>query len=178
MTLARLWSGDIYKGVDVTIRALPKIAQVFPEVRYFVIGRGDNQPRLAKLAQDLGVSVSVVFAGFVPESELIEHYRLADAYVMPSQEGFGIAYLEGMACGIPVLSGDDDGSADPLQNGKLGWQVPHRDDNAVANACIEILTREDPRCDGEWLREQGIAHFGMEEFQRHVKEMILGGESI
>jgi glycosyltransferase involved in cell wall biosynthesis len=174
MTVARLWSGDIYKGVDVTIRALGKIAEVFPEVKYLVIGRGDDQPRLAKLAEDLGVSDRVVFAGFVPNSELIDHYRLADAYVMPSQEGFGIVYLEAMACGIPVLSGDNDGSADPLQDGKLGWQVPYRDENAVAQACIEMLTGKDQRCDGEWLREQAIAYFGMDGFQRRIKEAILG----
>ncbi|MBD2209612.1 glycosyltransferase family 4 protein [Nostoc linckia FACHB-104] len=172
MTVARLWSGDIYKGVDVTIRALPQVLEVFPEVKYLVIGRGDDQPRLAQLAQDLGVSDRVIFAGFVPTEELISHYRLAEAYIMPSQEGFGIVYLEAMACGIPVLSGDDDGSADPLQDGQLGWRVPHRDPNAVAAACIEILTGHDQRCDGDWLRQQAIALFGMDALQKRLQELI------
>ncbi|MFK0731145.1 MAG: glycosyltransferase family 4 protein [Gloeotrichia echinulata IR180] len=175
MTVARLWSGDIYKGVDVTIRALPQLAQTCPEVKYLVIGRGDDQPRLAQLAKDLGVSDRVVFAGFVPTEELIAHYRLADAYIMPSQEGFGIVYLEAMACGVPVLSGDDDGSADPLQDGKLGWRVPHRDPNAVAAACIEILAFKDQRCDGQWLREQAIALFGKDAFQQRLQELLLLG---
>ncbi|MEH2051672.1 glycosyltransferase [Nostoc sp.] len=173
MTVARLWSGDIYKGVDVTIRALSQIAQVFPEVKYLVIGRGDDQPRLAQLAKDLGVSDRVVFAGFVATEELMEHYRLADAYIMPSQEGFGIVYLEAMACGVPVLSGDDDGSADPLQDGKLGWRVPHRSPDAVAAACIEMLQGDDQRCDGDWLREQAIALFGIDAFQQHLQKILL-----
>ncbi|WP_082803647.1 MULTISPECIES: glycosyltransferase family 4 protein [unclassified Anabaena] len=172
MTVARLWSGDIYKGVDMTIRALPKIAQVFPDVKYLVIGRGDDQPRLAKLAQDLGVSDRVVFAGFVPTDDLVSHYRLADAYIMPSQEGFGIVYLEAMACGVPVLSGDDDGSADPVQDGKVGWRVPHRDPEAVAAACIEILKGDDQRCDGQWLREQAIANFGMEALKQQLLSLL------
>jgi glycosyltransferase involved in cell wall biosynthesis len=172
MTVARLWSGDIYKGVDVTIRALPKIVEAFPEVKYLVIGRGDDQPRLAKLAEDLGVSSRVVFAGFVPTEDLIAHYRLADAYIMPSQEGFGIVYLEAMACGVPVLSGDADGSADPLQDGKLGWRVPHRNPDAVAAACLEILCGDDKRCDGLWLREQAIAHFGIEAFQQQLSALV------
>jgi glycosyltransferase involved in cell wall biosynthesis len=172
MTVARLWSGDIYKGVDVTIRALPKISQIFPEIKYLIIGRGDDQPRLAQLAQDLGVSDRVVFAGFVPTEDLIAHYRLADAYIMPSQEGFGIVYLEAMACGIPVLSGDDDGSADPVQDGKVGWRVPHRDSEAVAAACIEILKGEDQRCDGQWLREQAIANFGMVAFRQQLLSLL------
>lgn len=174
LTVARLWSGDIYKGVDVTIRALPDVAKVFPEVKYLVIGRGDDQPRLAKLASDLGVSDRVVFAGFVPTEELIEHYRLADAYIMPSQEGFGIVYLEAMACGVPVLSGDADGSADPLQDGKLGWRVPHRDPNAVAAACKEILTGDDRRCDGQWLRSQAIAIFGVNALQQQLSLRVKG----
>jgi len=172
MTVARLWSGDIYKGVDVTIQALSKIADVFPSVKYLVIGRGDDQPRLAQLAEDHGVSDRVVFAGFVPTEELVAHYRLADAYVMPSQEGFGIVYLEAMACGVPVLSGDADGSCEPLQDGKLGWRVPHRDAEAVAAACIEILKGEDRRCDGQWLRQQALANFGMEAFGQRLQQQL------
>lgn len=159
MTVARLWAEDIYKGVDVTIRALPQIAAAIPTVKYLVIGRGDDQPRLAKLAAELGVRDRVIFAGFVPTSELPAHYRVADAYTMPSQEGFGIVYLEAMASGIPALSGLGDGSADPLQDGQVGWQVPHRDVAAVAAGCIAMLQGADPRCRGEWLREQALAQF-------------------
>ncbi|NER01737.1 MAG: glycosyltransferase family 4 protein [Okeania sp. SIO3C4] len=172
MTVARLWSGDPYKGVDVTIGALSKILQIFPEVKYLVIGRGDDQPRLAKLAEDLGVEKQVIFAGFVPTEDLVRHYQVADAYVMPSQEGFGIVYLEAMACGIPVLSGDADGSADPLQDGKLGWRVPYRDPEAVANACIEMLKGEDQRCDGNWLREESVKVFGRVAFTERVKQLL------
>ena len=172
MTVARLWRGDPYKGVDVTIRALPAIAKACPNVTYLVIGRGDDQPRLAQLAQDLGVAERVIFAGFVPNEELVDHYRLADVYVMPSQEGFGIVYLEAMACGIPVISGDDDGSADPLQDGRLGWRVPHRDPDAVATACIEALQGKDRRCDGPWLREQALAKFSKAALAQQLKQLL------
>lgn len=172
MSVARLWPTDLYKGVDVTIRALPAIAKVFPDVKYLVIGRGDDQPRLAQLAQELGVSDQVVFAGFVPTPDLPEHYRLADAYIMPSQEGFGIVYLEAMASGKPVLAGDADGSADPLQDGRLGWQVPHRDSDAVATACIEILTGKDRRCNSQWLREQALAHFSKDSLTQQLKRLL------
>ncbi|MDA0672763.1 MAG: glycosyltransferase [Cyanobacteria bacterium] len=172
MTVARLWSGDIYKGVDVTLRALPAIAQAFPAVKYLVIGRGDDQPRLAQLAQALGIADRVVFAGFVPTASLADHYRLADAYVMPSQEGFGIVYMEAMACEVPVLSGDADGSADPLQDGRVGWRVPHRDPDAVAAACIEILRGEDPRCNGPWLRQETLARFSQESLQTQLATLL------
>lgn len=181
MTVARLWSGDIYKGVDVTIRALPAIAQFFPQVKYVVIGRGDDQPRLAQLAAELGVAEQVVFAGFVPTEALVEHYRLAHVYVMPSQEGFGIVYLEAMACGIPVVSGDADGSADPLKDGEAGWRVPHRDPIAVANACIAIFTAQaiadesqrDHRCDRAWLRQHVITSFSKAALPTQLERLLM-----
>jgi glycosyltransferase involved in cell wall biosynthesis len=151
---------------------MPAIAKVFPEVKYLVIGRGDDRPRLEQLAKDLGVGDRVVFAGFIPTSDLVEHYRVADAYIMPSQEGFGIVYLEAMACGKPVLAGDADGSADPLQDGRLGWRVPHRDPEALAAACIEILKGEDRRCNGQWLREQCLALFSKDAFTQQLKQLI------
>ncbi|MGG6297158.1 glycosyltransferase family 4 protein [Leptolyngbya sp. AN02str] len=188
MTVARLWIGDPYKGVDITIRALPTILQVCPDVKYLVVGRGNDMPRLVKLAMDLGVRDRVIFAGFVPTETLVEHYRLADVYVMPSQEGFGIAYLEAMACGVPVLAGDADGSAEPLMDGRLGWQVPHRNPDAVAAACIDILGRiaqhrqhdqthpntppPELRCDGGWLRQEAIANFGEAAFQQRLQQLL------
>jgi len=177
MTVARLRSHDTYKGVDVTIQALPQIAKTFPNVKYLVIGRGDDRPRLAKIAQDLGVAEKVIFAGFVPTADLAAHYQLADAYVMPSQEGFGIVYLEALACGIPVLAGDSDGSADPLQDGKLGWRVPHRDSAAVAIACVEMLRGEDKKCDRHWLREQTVARFSFEYLCQSLQGIFEHSES-
>jgi phosphatidyl-myo-inositol dimannoside synthase len=171
LTVARLWPGDLYKGVDVTIRALPQILAKH-RVKYVVIGRGDDRPRLEALAAELGVADQVVFAGFVPTAELADHYRLADGYVMPSQEGFGIVYLEAMACGLPVIAGDADGSADPLQNGRLGWQVPHRDPVAVAGACLALLDGSDRRCDGYWLREQALAAFGPAALTQQLQRAI------
>jgi glycosyltransferase involved in cell wall biosynthesis len=146
--------------------------RAFPSVKYLVIGRGDDRPRLEQLAQDLGVGDRVIFAGFVPTEALVDHYRVADAYIMPSQEGFGIVYLEAMACGIPVLSGDADGSADPLQDGRLGWRVPHRDPEAVAMACQAILAGADPRCDGQMLRQETLATFGREALPDRLYQLL------
>ena len=108
----------------------------------------------------------------MPDDALVAHYRLADVYVMPSKEGFGIVYLEAMACGVPVIAGNDDGSADPVQDGRVGWQVPHRDPDAVAAACIEALRGEDMRCNGDWLREQALATFGAPALATRVQDLI------
>ena len=61
--------------------------------------------------------------------------------------------------GFLSLQEDDDGSADPLQDGRVGWQVPYRDSDAVTSACIEALSGKDRRCDREWLRHECLASF-------------------
>ena len=65
-----------------------------------------------------------------------------------------------------------DGSADPLQDGRVGWRVPHRDPEAVAAVCIEILQGQDQRCDGLWLREQTLAKFSQEALREKLYKRI------
>ena len=159
--------------LDVVIEALPLVRRVFPNVKYVVGGKGGDAPRLKKLALDFGVLNCVIFTGYIKEVDLVAHYRLADCYVMPSQgEGFGITYLEAMACGIPVIAGDSDGSAEPLQNGLLGWQVDPRDPEHVASACLEALKGNGNRCNGRWLRTEALGRHGIESFTRRVKNFL------
>ena len=92
-----------------------------PHLRYVIVGRGADSTRLRRRVEELGLSDHVVLTGFVPEDELPDHYRLCDIFVMPSQaEGFGIVFLEALACGRRVVAGNGDGSAEPLLAGKLG----------------------------------------------------------
>jgi glycosyltransferase involved in cell wall biosynthesis len=77
-----------------------------------------------------------------------------------------------MACGVPVISGDEDGSAEPLQDGLVGWRVPHRDAEKVAKACLEILQGQDQRCHPQWLRQQTVTKFGTKTLQAKLRQLI------
>jgi phosphatidyl-myo-inositol dimannoside synthase len=69
-----------------------------------IVGDGDDRSRLEEKLKSLGLSRQIIFAGKIPEHEKVSHYCLADAYVMPSHgEGFGIVFLEALACGVPVI---------------------------------------------------------------------------
>ncbi len=105
---------------------LPSLAERIPGIAYLIVGDGDDRARLEAKAACLGVADRVVLAGFIPETAKADHYRLADAYVMPGWgEGFGIVYLEAMACGLPVLGSKLDGSREALREGDLGfWSIP------------------------------------------------------
>jgi glycosyltransferase involved in cell wall biosynthesis len=104
----------------------------------------------------LGLAQHVIFTGFIPESELADHYRLTDLYVMPSTgEGFGIVYLESLACGRPCLVGDQDASPEAIDGGRLGFVVPPRDSDRIAEAILSFFKRTHKQ---PWLHEPEALH--------------------
>jgi glycosyltransferase involved in cell wall biosynthesis len=95
---------------------------------------------------------------------------------MPSKgEGFGIVYLEAMACGKPCLGGNQDGALDALVQGELGVLVNPDDIDEIAQALIQILQGEYPNAllyQPERLRQAVIEHFGFEIFQQQLCEYL------
>ena len=74
----------------------------------------------------------VRFVGAVSKDRLVELYRRADLFVMPSTgEGFGIAFVEAMACGTPALGLGVGGAKDALGDGELGTMVAPNEDLAA-----------------------------------------------
>ena len=142
MTLARLDPGERYKGVDEVMEALPTLTERHPDIAYLICGSGSDRERLETKAADLGVADRVVFAGYVPEEEKADHYRLADAFVMPGWgEGFGIVYLEALACGIPVVASSKDASHEAVRDGELGVVVDPHDPVSVVEGICDALAR-------------------------------------
>lgn len=101
-------------------------------------GQGEVSDSISLLRPPSSASAApppnVVFTGHIPESEKADHYRLADAFVMPGWgEGFGIVYLEAMACGVPVLASKLDASQEAVRHGQLGVLVdPKKPDELQA----------------------------------------------
>ena len=123
-----------------------------------------------------GVWNAVVFAGFVPDEELSEHYNLCDLFAMPSKaEGFGIVYLEALACGKPVLAGNKDGSRDALNDGELGLLVDPDNTAEIASETIRVLRRQHPHPNlfhPELLCQRVTELFGFETFKRKVADRL------
>jgi phosphatidylinositol alpha-1,6-mannosyltransferase len=142
LTLGRLSAAERYKGIDEVLAILGELARYFPEIVYMIAGDGDDRPRLEAKAVELSIANRVVFTGYVPEGEKVDHYRLADAFVMPGRgEGFGIVYLEALACGIPVVGSKLDGSQEALLGGKLGEVVDPNDPSEIVAGIKRALER-------------------------------------
>jgi len=155
LTVARLDPGEGYKGYDRVLEALPALRRRCGALRYLVVGRGGDRARLEAMAERLGVAEAVTFAGFVPDAELPDHYRLADAFAMPSTgEGFGIVFLEAMGCGTPALGGNRDGSVDALDDGRLGRLVDPLSVAEIAEGLAELLDRRGPSA---WFERERLS---------------------
>ena len=158
MTLARLAPQERYKGVDEVMEVMPALADRIPDVSYLVCGGGDDRGRLEAKAAALGVGDRVVFAGFVPEAEKADHYRLADAFVMPGRgEGFGIVYLEALACGVPVVASSRDASQEAVLNGALGQVVDPDDPDSIVAGVLDALAQPGGV-------PEGLDHFSYDQF--------------
>ncbi|MDM9379616.1 glycosyltransferase [Chlorogloeopsis sp. ULAP01] len=172
LTVARLACSDRYKGYDQVIRALPQIRQQIPNIHYLLVGKGEDRPRIEQLVQSLNLQEHVTLAGFIPDEELVAHYNLCDVFAMPSKrEGFGIVYLEALACGKPALGGNQDGAIDALCQGELGALVDPDDVNAIAQTLIHILQGTYPNpliYQPEVLRQKVIEQFGFEHFRQTI----------
>jgi len=114
------------KNIDLLLRALVTVREEVPDLRALVVGDGPERPVLEALARDLGLPVT--FTGFLPDYEsVIAAMKASKVFVLPStREGFGIAALEAMACGVPVVTADHPGNAarDLVQEGVNGFCCP------------------------------------------------------
>ena len=167
MTFGRLNATERYKGFDEIIDAMPALLNAQPDLRYLIAGDGDDRARLEQKALDAGVGHAVVFTGMIDEAEKADHYRLADAFALPSRgEGFGFVLLEAMACGIPVIASTHDGGREAVRDGLLGLVVDPDDGAALRRAILDAIDR--PRA-----VPAGLSYFEFPAFARRVQDAVL-----
>jgi glycosyltransferase involved in cell wall biosynthesis len=125
-------------AVDICIDALKFLP---PEYKLAVLGIGEDEGQLKRQANDLGLQRRVVFAGFIPHTELPQYLKASDVFVRPSRsEGLGNSFLEAMAAGIPVIGTNVGGITDFLENEKTGYVVQVDDAEGVASTVKKIMS--------------------------------------
>lgn len=175
-TLTRLSSRERYKGYDKVLQALVSLKTKYPEIRYLIAGSYDAKEKLHldEMIKNLSLQTNVNITGFIPDESLVDHFRMADIYVMPSiKEGFGIVFIEAMYYGLPVIAGNKDGSSDALCNGELGILVDPLDVSAIENAIEEMLTNKNTYIPN---RELLIENFGYDSYKRKLEQLIPWNE--
>jgi phosphatidyl-myo-inositol dimannoside synthase len=161
LTVGRMHSRERYKGHDRVIAAIPELVKKGNDICYLIVGEGDDRTRLEALTIKLGLSDRVKFLGAIEPQTLLEMYRAADLFVMPSTgEGFGVSFLEAMASGTPALGLDVAGARDALGEGELGTAVS---EDEVPSAIARLLN--EPNADSCALSATARGRFGRETFE-------------
>jgi phosphatidylinositol alpha-1,6-mannosyltransferase len=168
LTVGRMDSRERYKGHDRVILALPKLVEQGHDVIYVVVGDGEDRTRLEYLAQEVGIAERVLFLGLCEPQKLPDLYRMADIFVMPSTgEGFGIAFLEAMACGTPVVGLAVMGARDALADGELGTATSEAN---LAQTISRLLAQNRP--DPSQLASRVRARFGRAVFVERLRRLL------
>jgi glycosyltransferase involved in cell wall biosynthesis len=104
-TCARLHSS---KGIDLALRTLARLARLSTvPFRYRIAGAGPEEQRLKALSVNLGLADQVEFCGWLQPEALPRFYQSLDVYLHPARfEAYGVAVIEALACGVPVLASD------------------------------------------------------------------------
>lgn len=167
MTFGRMPGADRHKGFDEVIELLPHLQIELPNVVYLLVGDGPDRSRLEQKARALGVSQRVIFAGEVSEEEKADHFRLADAYVMPSRgEGFGFVLLEAMACGIPTIGSRVDGGREAMCDGALGAIVDPSNQTELLQAVLRAVRIRERRV------PIGLEYFSFDNFEARAHAFL------
>jgi rhamnosyl/mannosyltransferase len=152
-----------YKGFEYLIRAMSDL----PGAVLVLGGEGPLTENLHRVAADLGIGERVLFAGRIPDAELPAWYHACDVFCLPSierAEAFGIAQVEAMACGKPVLCCRLENGVNWVnRDGETGVAVPPADPAALAGALTRL--QSDPALRerlGEAARRRAFAVFTSE----------------
>jgi phosphatidyl-myo-inositol dimannoside synthase len=140
LTVGRWFADERYKGMDTLITTLPRLLTEWPDVQLVAVGEGDDQGWLEQIADGRGVLRRVHFLSGLTYPQIVACYQACEIFALPSRgEGFGLVYLEAMACGKPVIGGAHGGAPEVIDDGKTGYLVQHGDAGQLATSLEALL---------------------------------------
>ena len=145
-------------------------------VKLLMVGDGPDRAQAEEAARDAGVWGDVRFIG--KQEPVEEILSIADLFLMPSEsETFGLAALEAMACGVPVVSSDVGGIPELNLDGETGFVRPVGDIAGMTGAARTILTRPDLHATmAEAARRRAVEHFDIDrivpQYEAHYARVV------
>ncbi len=125
------------KNHELALRGFAGLTGVRPDARLVLVGDGDEEPRLRRVADELRIQDKVCFAGWSHDLEAV--YYGSDIVALTSHnEGTPVCVIEALACGRAVVATNVGGVADVLEEGKLGLIVPAGNESALVEALVRL----------------------------------------
>ena len=159
-----------YEGLDLTVRALPRILERIPNARLLLVGGGPEEAAVKALVAQLQLQQHVVFTGRVPNDVIDDYYALIDVLVFPRKRMrltelvTPLKPLEAMAQCLPVVASDVGGHAELIRSGDTGLLFRAEDPQALADA---VLRLHDDKALAAHIRERGRAFVTAERSWQH-----------
>ena len=149
------------KNHQIIVKALAKLDN--PNIHYAIAGVGDKKDYLLNLAKELGVSEQLHLLGYRKDIPELNH--CADIFCFPSKrEGLGIAAIEAMACGLPIITSNVHGINDYSMNGVTGFKF---DPNKVNDCCNAVSLALN-------CNKEQMAEFNKEYVKKYSVDKIIG----
>jgi len=134
------------KRAETIIRAMQKVREMYADCRLVLIGEGSLLPSLEALADELGLKKHVNFLGALPHEEVLKMLQGADVFVHCSDhEGLGMAIMEAMGAGLPVVASRVGGVPDLVREGETGFMILPDDVEKYAEKIILLLKNDQLR---------------------------------
>lgn len=168
LAVGRMWAEERGKGHDALLESWGAVRRRVPDAELWMVGEGDDRPRLMRKAEELGVADSVRFLGYASDEQVGSLYSRAALFALPSrQEGFGLVYAEAMWHGIPCIAARSEAPQEVLSAGETGVFVPFGDAAAIAGALGELLSDSERRIAmGRAGRQRADELFVFDRFKR------------
>jgi glycosyltransferase involved in cell wall biosynthesis/peptidoglycan/xylan/chitin deacetylase (PgdA/CDA1 family) len=124
MHVGGLKKGEGHKGLIESLKAVAELKNQYPEIHLNIVGRGDNYEHFKKLCRKMEIENNVTFCGLLKTKDIVTIYQKTNVFIAPAKkESFGIAIIEAMACGLPVIANNAEGIPYLIQNEKNGYIV-------------------------------------------------------
>ncbi len=162
-------------GLDKLLSALANIKPRVSDVMLMIVGRGPLEAALKQQATELGLNDHVKFLGFLPDELLPIAYQAADLSLMPSQsfEGFGLAIVESLSCGTPVLCTPVGGMPEILAPFSPDLITKSTEISDIAEKLVEVLQGKIPLPSSVACRQYAVDNYDWDKIAQKVRHVLL-----
>jgi len=131
---------DVQKGVEYLIQAIPNVILNYEKVHFFILGNGNLEIMLKKLAKELQIQDHVTFLDFIPLEKMPDFYSSADIFCLPSlHEGFPLSIAESLSIGLIIVASAIEGVPEAIIEGKNGFLAKPGDVIELSNKLLKAL---------------------------------------
>ncbi|MCB1233724.1 MAG: glycosyltransferase [Verrucomicrobiae bacterium] len=164
------------KGLFTTLKALPRVVERWPKLKFVLAGTGPDEERFRDEARAASLQNHVELLGWVGQERLRAEFSRAHAFLHPSeltdtsdQEGVPNAMVEAMAAGLPIVATTHGGIPEAVESGVDGYLVPEKDPAALADALLRLL--DDPETLARFSRQANASVREKFGFERQIEAL-------